>query len=61
MSLVNLNLNLNLDRTANKIAFCSAVVAGTIYVGYSVRHTFSLLQFPKALNVSLALGCEDGL
>lgn len=39
MSLVNLNLNLNTDRTVNKIAFCSAVVAGFAYVGYSVCRT----------------------
>ena len=31
MSLVNFNS----DRSANKIAFCSAVVAGFAYVGYS--------------------------
>lgn len=39
MSLVNLNLNLNTDRAVNKIAFCSAVVAGFAYVGYSVCRT----------------------
>lgn len=39
MSLVNLNLNLNTDRVVNKIAFCSAVVAGFAYVGYSVCRT----------------------
>ena len=39
MSLVNLNLSLNTDRTVNKIAFCSAVVAGFAYVGYSVCRT----------------------
>ncbi|KAK4024019.1 armadillo repeat-containing protein 10 [Daphnia magna] len=39
MSLVNLNLNLNTDRAINKIAFCSAVVAGFAYVGYSVCRT----------------------
>lgn len=42
MSLVNLNLSLNTDRAVNKIAFCSAVVAGFAYVGYSVcRNAFS--------------------
>lgn len=39
MSLVNLNFNLNTDRAVNKIAFCSAVVAGFAYVGYSVCRT----------------------
>ena len=39
MSLVNLNLSLNTDRNVNKIAFCSAVVAGFAYVGYSVCRT----------------------
>lgn len=39
MSLVNLNLTLNTDRAINKIAFCSAVVAGFAYVGYSVCRT----------------------
>lgn len=36
MSLINLNLNLNTDRTVNRIAVCSAVIAGFAYVGYSV-------------------------
>lgn len=41
MSLLNLNLNLNTDRTVNKIAVCSAVIAGFAYVGYSVcRNAF---------------------
>ena len=39
MSLTSLNWNLNTDRTVNKIAFCSAVVAGFAYVGYSVVRT----------------------
>lgn len=34
--------NFNNDRTVNRIAFCSAVVAGFAYVGYSVvRNAFS--------------------
>nr|SVE74532.1 EOG090X0H1B [Daphnia barbata] len=36
---MNLNLTLNTDRAVNKIAFCSAVVAGFAYVGYSVCKT----------------------
>ena len=40
MSVTNLsNWNLNSDITVNKIAFCSAVVAGFAYVGYSVVRT----------------------
>ena len=40
MSVTNLSRwNLNYDRTVNKIAFCSAVVAGNAYVGYSVVRT----------------------
>lgn len=42
MSLLNLNLNLNTDRTVNRIAVCSAVIAGFAYVGYSVcRNAFT--------------------
>ena len=32
-------VSINNDRSANKLAFCSAVVAGFAYVGYSVFRT----------------------